>query len=388
MKKFKIASFRPGVVGNGTAFEAQALIYKYLQKKYGWKFVIFKDEKDKFFDEELETITIPFKSRRTFPRTPIPRNLYLFNKHIVQQLKDFDFILSCDPTIYQQGVHAAYVAKKWNIPLAFDASLTIMGEGRSLSWKLQKPFAKWALQYSQIIWITVPKTAERFRDIGLSSESISSQFVVLGHPVDTEKFYPAEKRNSNSTKTIICVARLVMEKGVHYIIQAAAPLIKNNKNILLKIVGRGEAKSFLERLVKEEGIEENVQFIDPVPHSQLPDLYRQADIFIGHPVSISSWEEFFGVVNVEAMACGLPVITSRTGGIPYLIREKDVAIFVEERDIIGITTALETLLYNQDLYEQLRINGREYVQNYYSLPVIAEKYRKYIEEVLEMRGKK
>ncbi|KGX91041.1 glycosyltransferase [Pontibacillus marinus] len=381
MEDLKIVIYRPGIIANGTAFEAMALIYKYLQREYGWQFTIIKDERDLFQDSELNIITVPYKSRETVSITPILKNPISFKRNVINTLKGYDLILGCDPTIYSQGVHAAYAAKKWSTPLVYDASLTIMGAGRSLFWKLQKRFANWSLNKSSLIWVTAPKTAERFRDLGCVDERIISQFVILGHPVDTEIFKP-QKGVKTKRKTIICVARLVLEKGIQYIIEAMVPIIREDKEVELKIVGSGSAKSFLQRLIDEEGLNNNVEFIDPVPHSELPKLYQEAGIFIGHPVSVSDWEEFFGVVHVEAMACGLPVITTKCGGITHLARE-DVFSLVEERDVVSTTKEIKKLLYNDEFYYQRSMSGVEYVNRNYSLKVIAEKYRKYLLKLLK-----
>nr|WP_286672661.1 glycosyltransferase [Cohnella hashimotonis] len=380
----RIAIYRPGVIANGTAFEAMALIYKYLQRKYGWEFTVIKDEEDPFEDKNLKVINVPKKSRKTMPFTPLPLKPFGFRRDVVKVLKGYDIILSVDPTIYSQGIHAAYAAKKWSIPLVVDASLTTMGAGYSLFWKGHKKFASWALKQSSLIWIPTPKTAERFRDLGYRDESILSRLIVLGHPVDTELF---KINNSVTTerKTIICVARLVLEKGIQYIIEAVAPVIREDKEVKLRIVGSGPAKNFLTRLIEDEGISNNVEFTDPVSHSNVASLYQSSGLFIGHPISISDWEEFFGVVNIEAMACGLPIITTRCGGITYLARE-DIASFVEERDIVATTEAIKGLLYSDELYMTRSQNGIEYVNRKYSVNVIGEKYRKYVLNLIESQA--
>ncbi|WP_186576584.1 glycosyltransferase [Aquibacillus kalidii] len=384
-KPLKVLSYRPGVIANGTAFEAMALIYKYLQNNYGWEFTIMMDDRDTFEDSELNIITIPYDARAVINRTSFLKKPLLFKKQILNKYKDkFDFILGCDPTVYNQGMQAAVLSRSWDIPLAFDSSLTLMGQANSINWRLKRKQVVKALEQSSIIWLTAPKAAERFRDLGLSKEQISKQFVILGHPVDTDLFSPAEvKKKQSKEKVILCVARLVMEKGVHYIIEAVAPIMKMDDNVKLKIIGSGESKKFLENMVKDEGLEDQIEFLDPIPHHELPALYRKADLFVGHPVSTSKWEEYFGVVNVEAMASGLPVVSSNSGGITHLAREKEVAILVNERDIISTTNAIELLLYDEDKYQEIKRKGREYVLRQYSLPVIAEKYRKYIEAAME-----
>lgn len=379
----KIASFRPGIIANGTAVEAQALIYKYLQKKYGWKFVIFKLETDPYTDSEFQIENIPIKSIQMDPKNPhLPNSKWTFKKQVVNRLIDFDLILGADPTIYPQGLLAAYAADKLNIPLVLDASVTTMSRGWRLDETAYNNYIRWAFDVCKLIWIPTPKVAERFRDIGLRKADLADKLIVLGHPVDTERFCPNLERKSDEKKVVLCVSRLIMEKGIHYIIEAMAPIIQKHRDVTLRIVGEGEARGFLKRIAEDEGIIDNVDFVAPVPHAKLPMIYKCADIFIGHPVSIPDWEEYFGVVNIEAMACGLPVVSSRCGGISHLAREEGIVMFVEERDIIGTTKAVSLLLNDEKLYKETSQRGREYVNRKYSVNIIAEKYKHYLDEIV------
>ncbi|MGG1678255.1 glycosyltransferase family 4 protein [Neobacillus sp. NRS-1170] len=376
----RIVIFRPGIVANKSAFEAMLEIYRYLQNHFNWEFVIIKDEEDDFFDPDFMIVNIPKISWATFPRSPFPINFIMFQKKVLKNLKGFDWILSSDPTIYKQGLLAAYASKILNIPLIYDASLTVPGVKMGFIGKINNRISKWALKQAKIIWITVPKVAERFKEIGLFNNDTSQKFIVMGHPVNTTIFKPSEYSSEREEIVILCVSRFVVEKGIQYIISALKPLIKKHPNVKLKLVGGGEAKAFLERIIKENQLEENVEFIGNVPHKDLVNIYQNADIFINHPISVMEWEEFFGVSNIEAMSCGLPIVTSTCGGISYVLRENDIAEIVNERDIVGITNSLEKLINDRNYYNILRENGRKYVQENYDLKVIAEKYKKCIDE--------
>lgn len=382
MSNINIAVFRPGVIANGTAFEAQALIYKYIQREYGWKFTIIKGEKDNFYDKELKTISIPTSSYKTLPKVPIPINLIKYRTYVINKLEGYDLIISSDPTIYTQGSLAANAARKFNIPLVFDASVTTMNSSNSLFWKITKGFSMKSMKHSKVIWLTVPKVGERFRDLGLSDDIYSKQFKILGHPVNMEFYKPISEKSNDEKIIILTVGRLVMEKGIHYIIQSVAPLIRENKNIILRIIGKGESKQFLINVAKDEGILENIEIIDPVPHSQLPLLYNEAHIFVTHPVSISKWEEFFGLANIEAMACGLPVVTTNCGGIPHVFRVKDVAFLTEERNVVELTEKLKGLIYNSSLRKEISSRGISYIEKNYSLTIIGEKYKNTLDQLL------
>ena len=105
-----------------------------------------------------------------------------------------------------------------------------------------------------------------------------------------------------------------------------------------------------------------------------------ADIFVNHAVATSMWEEYFGVVNLEAMSCGLPCVLSACGGLSYVIREGDVALMVEERDVHGIRTAIEKLLQNKSLRIEYGKRARAYVERHYDIAVIGERFRQMLED--------
>ena len=120
----KLVSFRPEVIGNNTAFEAQVSIYKYLQDHYGYQFTIVKSEVDEYNDPAFKIISIPRTAwMSSFHRLGVPK-LGGTHKTIEQRLAQADGILTVDPTIYPQGLLAIKTAHRLKKPVWFDASLT------------------------------------------------------------------------------------------------------------------------------------------------------------------------------------------------------------------------------------------------------------------------
>jgi glycosyltransferase involved in cell wall biosynthesis len=103
------------------------------------------------------------------------------------------------------------------------------------------------------------------------------------------------------------VGRFAYYKGLEYLIKTV-PLLPQNVKVVL--VGDGEEKPKLLSLVKELHLEERVLFIPPVKDEELPSIYRGADVFVLPSIARS---EAFGLVACEAMACGVPVITTEIG---------------------------------------------------------------------------
>jgi glycosyltransferase involved in cell wall biosynthesis len=136
--------------------------------------------------------------------------------------------------------------------------------------------------------------------------------------VDTDWFYPREERHSVVSKektTLLYVGRLGARKGLDLALQALSQV--DDSDIEFLIAGTGRHKSHLQRLVTELELDDSVQFLGQVPNPQLPALYSSADVFI-----LPSRYEGFGLVVLEAMACGTPVIGSEVGGIPTAIGGK------------------------------------------------------------------
>lgn len=371
----RIISFRPGVIGNNTAFECMALIYKALQKQYDYGFTIVKSEEDDFYDPDLKIVSIPKKIWKSFPDIPFFPYSSTRRTTLESLFKTSDIVLTVDPSRYYQGLLAIRYGNRLNMPVFFDASLTLLGQNKEFLWRLFRPIIKKALYQASGIIVTVPKCIERFNDLRLFDEKIANKFTIMGHPVDTSIFKPANKRSEqDGTLKVIVVSRLVPEKGLYYILEAMTPLLKENPKLVLQILGSGSMEGLLLKEITQRNLNRQVEIIKPIPHAELPEILGSADIFINHMVPDSRSEEAFGAVNIEAMSCGLPAILSRVGGIPYVIREEGIAILVEPRNIIETRIALKKLIDNESLRKDMGEKARAYVKKYYSLEHIAEKY--------------
>jgi glycosyltransferase involved in cell wall biosynthesis len=371
-----IVSFRPGVIGNNTAFECMALIYKYLQERHGYSFTIVKSEDDRYEDSNLKVVSIPPKLWKPIPQTPFFWPSLMRRSRIDKLLDHADGVLTVDPTIYPQGLLAIRAAHAVGKPVWFDSSVTLMGMGRTIQWKIAKRVVRPALAKASGIIITVPKCIERFQDQSLFNEQIAGKFCIMGHPVDSAKFRPRpDISGGDGLIRVIVVSRLVPEKGLLYILEAIQPLMRENAGLRLQILGDGPLKPLLEKEFRERELDDRVEFLPTVPHRELPKILATADIFVNHAVSTTGWEEFFGVANLEAMACGLPCVLSNNGGLTHAVRGDDVACLVGERDVIGMRKALRQLVNDPELRCSMGQRARQYVLENYDITVIGEKYR-------------
>jgi glycosyltransferase involved in cell wall biosynthesis len=377
----RVVSFRPGVAEAKSAFEAMADIYRYLEDRYGYDFTILVGEDDTFRDDQLTVRTIPDAAWQPLvTKLPVYPPRLSYRRYVDPVFEKADLVLTVDPTAYQQGALGIKRASKTETPVWFDSSATLNGDFEPLQ-LLRRPFELARLRETDRVLSTVPKNIERFRDRQLYDESTAESFEVLGHPVDTDRFAPGPS-DKGETDVILAVSRIVPEKGLFYVLNAVAPLLKSNGSVEFQVLGDGTMRHQLERKAARLGIEDNVSFLGTVPHEEVPSVLRNADVFVNHAVANSHWEEFFGVANLEAMACGVPPVVSDCGGVTYSIREPDVAKIVGQRNIVAIREAIEQLLDDPDTRKQMGERAREYVLKHYSLERIGDRYHELVQQTV------
>ena len=146
---------------------------------------------------------------------------------------------------------------------------------------------------------------------------------------------------------VLFVGRLEPLKGVDILIRAAA-LADAEPPMTLLIVGGGAddaaQRANLQALAYEAGLGDRIRFIDAVGHDQIVGYYQAADVCV-----IPSYYESFGLVAVEALACGTPVIATRVGGLQYTVRDGETGYLISWRCPEPFAERLEALLANDDL---------------------------------------
>ena len=379
-----LVAFRPGVISQRTEFIVQTSIYKYLQERYDYRFTIVKSEEENYQDPAFQIIALPQNIwQGRLSRLKIPK-LNLNNKYLNPIFTQASCVLTVDPTMYPQGLLAIKNANRFKKPILLNVSLTVRGVPEDFTWNLRRRlWVRTALYQTKGIIATVPKCIERFQDIGLFDEVIAPKFNIIGHPIDAQKFTPRPKLSEqDGILRVLVISRMIPEKGLLYILEAMTPLLEARSNLILQFLGSGPMRSLLEAEVVERGFQEKVIFLNSVSHQEIPNIIGAADIFVNHPVSIGHWEEYFGIANLEAMSCGLPCVLTTCGGIPYVIREKDLAILVEERNIVQLREAISCLIDSEQKRYEMGQRGRQYVESYYALPMVAEKFHRIVQGCL------
>ena len=181
--------------------------------------------------------------------------------------------------------------------------------------------------------------------------------VTIPNGVDTAVFCPHAREAQQSTVVILCVARLIERKGQHHLLRAFAELRKTSTSLLqLLLVGTGDAHRALLSLAEELGVVKDVTFAGFVPREDMPAVYRKADIFV-----LPSAHEGMSIALLEAMASGLPVIVTDTGGTTELVTCGRNGEIVPWGDTRALSKALRTMINDRSMREAMGVENRERV---------------------------
>lgn len=175
--------------------------------------------------------------------------------------------------------------------------------------------------------------------------------------VDIDLFHPRSKEEArarlglNGDKVILCVGRLDPLKGIDLALGSAA-LLEDREHVKVVLVGGDLEKDpevqRLSDLAEALGISDRVRFEGAVPHDELPWYYSAADLLM-----VPSYYESFGLVALEAMACGTPVVAARVGGLPSLVRDGETGYLVPWHCPEPFAERLEVLLAHDDLRDHM-----------------------------------
>jgi glycosyltransferase involved in cell wall biosynthesis len=196
---------------------------------------------------------------------------------------------------------------------------------------------------------------------------------VLSMGLDYKKFSIERKNRFIPPYRVVFVGRLSHIKGIDYLIDAIQLLV-DEEDITCDLYGDGADRKYFEEKVKQLGLENNITFHGFIPHSDLPNKLILGDIFIGPSTTDKTGSrEGLGLVFLEAMAAGIPVIATNTGGIPEIVKDGETGLLVPEKDSKAIAEKISLLIRNRQLRNKLIKNGKELAKKF-DWKVIGENY--------------
>ncbi len=196
-----------------------------------------------------------------------------------------------------------------------------------------------------------------------------NKFREIPFGVDLNRFFPAP--HENKIKNILFVGGLDSAhyfKGLDVLLKALKEM--SFANWRLTIAGDGDLRKNYEDMVKEFGLDDKVEFIGSVSNEDLPKTYREADLFVLPSINKG---EAFGLVLLEAMASGIPVIASNLPGVRSVFKENEQGLLIESGNENDLRKKLEMILNDESKMREMGRVGRKLVEEKYDWRKIARK---------------
>ena len=211
------------------------------------------------------------------------------------------------------------------------------------------------------------------------------RFTVIPNPVDVDHFRPAsQSENSGSFPNVVCVGRPRHLKGIHILAQAIPLIWKAIPEVQFTFVpapmgkGRGSPHDAYREILGSLIEDRRVQVVAPVSRAKMPQFYIDATLCV-----VPSLWEGFGYVCAEAMACGLPVIASRIGGLEEIVEEGRSGVLVEPGNSEDLAQAIVSLLRDPERRARIGVAARKRIVEQFSTPVIAARMASLYQEVVQ-----
>ncbi len=310
----------------------------------------------------------------------INRGLYKYVRYN-QWLFGLDAVLSSCDIIHSADTHhlfsyqAALIRKRHGNKLALTVweNIPFQDERRGIYLNLSRVVRE---QTDLFLPVT-----ERAKQMLILQGVPDHKIMVIPQPVDLALFRPSAQQNpvrlslecGKDDTLILTVARLHRSKGIEFLLYAFRRLLQDappGSGLKLAIVGTGEQELTLKATADRLGISDRVIWCGGVDHDRLPDYYAAADIFVLPSIPTEEWQEQFGMVLIEALACGRPVVSTLSGSIPDVV--EDAGILVQPADATALYQGLRSLVQNPALRERYGKMGRDLAERKYHPTVVAE----------------
>lgn len=189
--------------------------------------------------------------------------------------------------------------------------------------------------------------------------------VLIQNGVDTARFTPGPRNPSliakhrlAGKKIVVTVGRMVARKGVDKAVLAIGQILRHRQDVHYLILGDGELRPEVERIIAAEGLGEHVTLVGKVSDNELVDYLRLCDLFLMPNRTMEDGDtEGFGLVFREANACRKPVIGGRAGGVVEAVKDGESGLLVNGNNVDEIAAAIERILDDADLSERLSAGG-------------------------------
>ena len=306
------------------------------------------------------------------------QRMYLGIKDLVAKIyQEFQFDLIHAHVALPDGFAAIRVSEICNRPFIVtvhgqDLQITLY-RGKGCKKALYKVFKK----ARRVITVS-----NKLKKIAQNNIGFDEKIIVIGNGVSLNNQIKDKNRIKTKSylnqKTILSASNLITLKGIDLNLKAFALLINKYSDLKYQIIGDGPEKNRLRKLAADLGINNRVEFLGRLAHKEVLKYMAKADIF-----SLPSWNEGFGVVYIEAMVQGKPVMGCKGEGIEDFVEHGKTGMLVEPKDVDSLVQTIDYLLSNPDEARAMGERARKLVLENYTWGKNAEKTIEVYKEVIK-----
>jgi len=177
-------------------------------------------------------------------------------------------------------------------------------------------------------------------------------------------------------KVVLFIGRLVPQKGVEYLVKAIPLILQQHRDVKFVIAGDGWSKNYLEDLARSAGFADKVRFLGFISDSELTELTMSSDVLV-----VPSVYEPFGIVALEGMAAGVPVVAANVGGLSEIIEHDRTGVLVYPKNLESLAWGVNRVLSDPGYSNWLVQNAKRKVQEAYSWEAVARRTIQVYEKV-------
>ncbi|MEM4300633.1 MAG: glycosyltransferase [Candidatus Caldarchaeum sp.] len=287
------------------------------------------------------------------------------------RLTRYDLVIAQEPTV-KIGLPALLQAKLSNALLVTEVHGDYL-RGNFLPWK-DRLFAWFALKASDFVRAVNSGIASF-----LKSRGLSNVHVIPAVYIRLDIFKPL-KNPDERDHVVVTAARLVPEKGLDLLLKSVPLLLRDFRDLEVRILGDGPMRETLQRLARELGVEEVVKFLGWVSMEELVKHYNEAAVFVCTSIYEGGPRTVF-----EAAACLTPSVSTPVGIVPEVLKEEESVLLVERRDPVLLAKKIALLLHDRDKRRRLAEKAREIVLREFEWPKSVERYARFYINLAERR---
>ena len=295
---------------------------------------------------------------------------YFYCKNLIKNEK-FDLTLAFF------GIPCGYIAMKLGLPYIVSLrGSDVPFYNERFKWPDKLVFRR----LSRVIWRKAQYVIALSNDlIQLARNTTKTQKIsVIYNGINIKEFYPdVEKNKQEKSFNILFIGRLIERKGLIYLLEALQQITAEYPQTKLLVAGDGPMKMEYENYVKNNGLSGKVEFLGIVKHDYIAELYRRAHVFV-----LPSLNEALGNVTQEALASGLPIVTTKTGAAELI---DDNGFIIAKKSAKEIAEALRKIIEDENLRKKFSARSRELAENM-SWENTAKKYYELFESA-KLNGK-